>query len=146
MLTIEDATQAHRAELSWRLCPEDAAELDAAGLTLGCIEGVPAQALTMDGRLVCLFGVESMKCDPMAGVPWMLCTDALAEVPRRAMADVSAQVVAVWRGEFARLSNLVHSENRRALRFLRFLGFTVHLQPAGPGGAFYLFTWSSGNV
>lgn len=143
MLTIEPATQQHRAELSWRLCPEDAAELDAAGLTLHCIDGVPAQALTMDGRLVCLFGVNEPERGP--AIPWMLCTTLIAEVPRRAMAMVSLGVVEGWRRQYAELANLVHRSNTRALRFLRFLGFTIHLWPVGPGSAFYLFTWR-GNV
>lgn len=144
MLTIEPATHAHRAELSWRLCPEDAAELDAAGITLNCIDGVPAQALTMDGRLVCLFGVNEPERGP--AIPWMLCTTLIAEVPRRGMAEVSAGVVDGWRRQYAELTNLVHRENRRALRFLRFLGFDVGCKPCGPGGAFYLFTWRAGHV
>ena len=37
-------------------------------------------------------------------------------------------------------------EHRRALRFLRFLGFTINQRPVGPGGAFYLFTWRASNV
>lgn len=144
MLTIEPATQAHRAELSWRLCPEDAAELNAAGLTLACIDGVPAQALTMDGRLVCLFGVNEPEHGP--AIPWMLCTTLISEVPRRAMAMVSMGVVEGWRQQHAELTNLVHREHRRALRFLRFLGFTIHPRPLGPGDAFYLFTWRASNV
>ena len=144
MLTIEPATHAHRAELSWRLCPEDAAQLDAAGLTLHCIDGVPAQALTMDGRLVCLFGVSEPEHGP--AIPWMLCTTLIAEVPRRGMAEVSAGVVDGWRRQYAELANLVHRENRRALRFLRFLGFNVGQRPCGPGGAFYLFTWRASHV
>ena len=95
---------------------------------------------------MCLFGVVTHPQVPSGGIPWMLCTSTLAAVPRRAMARISAQVVAVWRGEFQALSNLVHRHNRKAISFLRWLGFTVHARPIGPGGEFFVFEWERPNV
>jgi hypothetical protein len=144
MLTIREATQTDRADLSWRLCQEDAAELEAAGVGMDCIDGVPAKALTWGEQLVCLFGVTPNADGP--AVPWMLCTSTIAEVPRRSMAEVSAGVVQAWKREHDALANLVHRENARALRFLRWLGFTIDTRPIGPGGAFYLFFWEAPDV
>lgn len=146
MLTIDAATDADRADLAARMTAADRAELVAAGVDPQCLDGVQAQALRWHGRLVCLFGVEPMPSNPAAGVPWMLCTDTLAEVPRRAMAGVSAQVVAIWRGEFSRLINLVHRKHSSAVRFVRWLGFRVDESPVGPGAEFFTFSWERPNV
>lgn len=139
MLTIDTATDADRADLAARMNAADRAELAAAGVGMECLQ-VQARALRWHGRLVCLFGVERLP-EPGAGVPWMLCTDTLAQVPRRAMADVSARVVEAWHCEYCWLVNLVHRQNRRALRFLRWLGFVINETPTGPGGEFFIFTW-----
>ena len=145
MLTIKTATNADRADLAARMAAEDRAELAAAGVGMDCLN-VPAMALHWNGRLVCLFGTMPMPGETGTGIPWMLCTDTLAEVPRRSMARVSGQVVAEWRGQHQRLANLVHRHNEQAVRFLRWLGFTINETPTGPGGAFYLFTWERANV
>lgn len=139
MLTIDNATDADRADLAARMAAADRAELVAAGVGMECLS-VQARALRWHGRLVCLFGVERLP-EPGAGVPWMLCTDTLAEVPRRAMADVSQRVVAAWRGDYRWLVNHVHRHNAQAVRFLRWLGFTIHETPTGPGGEFFTFSW-----
>lgn len=143
MLTIEDFTAADLADLSQRLTTDDRAELEAAGLGVDCLEGVPAKALRWHGRLVCLFGVVPQGA---GGVPWMLCTDTLREVPRRQMTEVSRCVVAEWRARFDRLTNYVHRHHAQALRFVRWLGFTIDETPAGPDGQFYVFTWERPNV
>lgn len=143
MLTISPATAGDLADLAARMTEADRDELSAAGVDTDALEGVPAQALRWHGRLVCLFGVVP---GAGAGVPWMLCTDTLTEVPRRSMALISRRVVAGWRGDYARLMNWVHRRNRTALRFLRFLGFVIDETPAGPGGEFFTFTWERGHV
>lgn len=143
MLTIDRATRSDLADLAARMTAADRAEMHAAGLTAECLDDVPSQALRWHGRLVCLFGVAP---GPGVGVPWMLCTDTLAEVPRRAMAAVSRQVVADWRQRFGRMSNFIHRHHPQALRFVRWLGFVVDETPTGPGGEFYVFSWERPNV
>ena len=144
MLTIDTATEADRAELAARMAQADRDELDAAGVGMECLQ-VQARALRWQGQLVCLFGVERLP-EPGAGVPWMLCTDTLAAVPRRAMADVSRRVVEAWRGDYRWLVNHVHRHNTQAVRFLRWLGFTVYETPIGRNGDFFTFTWERPNV
>lgn len=143
MLWIEDPARPGSAdELAAALHPDDAAELRAAGLALDrALAGVPLAALRRaDGVLVCLFG-----CAPhpqAGGIPWMLCTTALATVGRREMALLSAGVVAGWRDRFQSLTNLVHRRHARAVRFVQWLGFTVDPTPCGPGQEFFAFHWS----
>lgn len=145
MLTIDAASPQDVATLSARITPADAAELNAAGLTVEqCLDGVSAQALRHDGRLICLFGAMEHPSMPGVGIPWMLCTVELHDVPRRAMAEVSARVVQSWRGRFARMVNLIHRHNEQAIRFVNWLGFRVYAEPAGPGGEFFVFEWEKG--
>lgn len=144
MLTIEDFTAADLADLDARMTTDDRAELEAAGLGVDCLEGVPAQALRWRGELVCLFGAVPQPSG--GGVPWMLCTTTLPNVPRRQMAEVSRRVVAEWRQRFSSLTNYVHRHHAQALRFVRWLGFTVDQTPAGPDGSFYVFTWERDHV
>lgn len=144
MLTIDTATDADRADLAARMTEADRAELSAAGVGMECLQ-VQAKALRWREQLVCMFGVERLP-EQGCGVPWMLCTDTLAHVPRRAMADVSRRVVTAWRGDYRWLVNHVHRHNVQALRFLRWLGFTIHETPVGRGGDFFTFTWGNPDV
>jgi hypothetical protein len=143
MLTIEPASPADVEALAARLHADDAAELDAAGVELHkALASVPCRALRWHGDLVALFGLLPPSMVTPCSVPWMLCTTVLNQVPRRSMAAISQQVVAGWKAESTAMANLVHRHNARALRFLRFLGFTVDADPVGPGGQFFYFHWS----
>lgn len=142
MLTIDTAGPGAVAELLATIRAEDAAELAAAGVDGEALADVPLQALRWHGRLVALFGLAGLPSLDGAGVPWMLCTKVLAEVPRRQMAAISRRVVLEWMGQRAYLVNLVHAKNRQAIRFVQWLGFTVDDEPAGPGGQFLTFSWS----
>jgi hypothetical protein len=142
MLTIDTATAADGLDLAERITPADAAELSAAGLTVAeCVDGTPAQALRWHGRLVCLFGVVDHPRTERGGVPWMLCTRTLDEVPRRAMVGISAQVVSGWLQQFDTLCNFIHRHNTGAIRFVEWLGFRVVREPCGPGNQFFVMEW-----
>ena len=142
MLAIDEATASDIADLAQRITDFDAAELRAAGLSVEAAVGaVPAKALRLGGELVCLFGAVTHPAAPGGAIPWMLCTSTLERVPRRAMADVSTRVVDEWRERFDFLSNIVHRRNRRAIRFVQWLGFTVGAVPCGPGQEFFPFEW-----
>lgn len=142
MLTIDPARPEDVADLAARITAADAAELAAAGTTVqDCLASTDAMALRLHGALVCLFGVVGHPVSPRGGVPWMLCTDTLAEVSPIAMAQVSDRVVSTWRERFDYLTNLVHRRNRRAVRFVQWLGFTVGKTPCGPGQEFFAFEW-----
>lgn len=139
MLTIKPLTPEDWDDMRYLINPADQAELLAAGVKVEAMRHIKGNALWMGDRLICLFGVEAI---PGAGVPWMLCTGYLEQVPRAAMARISARVVREWRQSYAKLSNLIHRRNRAALRFVEWLGFSVDRKPQGPGQEFYLFSWS----
>jgi hypothetical protein len=143
MLTIESATPDAVDELAASIHPDDQAELDAAGLDLRDGITVDFQALRWNGRLVALFGLAGHPLQDGAGIPWMLCTTTLAEVPKRAMAEISRHVVDGWKQQRSHLVNLVHRRNARALSFVRWLGFTVDETPTGPRAEFFTFHWSA---
>lgn len=142
MLTIDTAGPEAVAELLATIRAEDAAEMAAAGVDGEALTAVPLQALRWHGRLVALFGLAGLPNVDGAGVPWMLCTKVLAEVPRRQMAAISRRVVLDWMSQRALLVNLVHAKNRQAIRFVQWLGFHVDHTPTGPGGQFFTFSWS----
>ena len=148
MLTIEPAKGTTVAMLSQRLHPADAAELVAAGAPPlpALMVGVDMQELRWRGELVCAFGARDFPGRPGCGIPWMLCTELVDQVPRRAMARVSLQVMASWRARYSALYNMVHTENQRAVRFVQWLGFEVSSQPCGPGDAFRIFEWRRTHV
>jgi hypothetical protein len=141
MMQITPSTAADLDELAADLHPDDRAEIEAAQWAdvRDTMVGIQSRALRFDGRLVCLFGVNTMA--RRAGIPWMLCTTALDGVPRRAMAEVCRRVADEFKADHDDLLNLVHRHNSRALRFVRWLGFEVNTTPTGPGGEFYLFQW-----
>lgn len=149
MLTIDRSPSGPvaLAELAAHLHPDDAAELRAAGVDLStALAGAPLQALRWDGVLVALFGCVEHPSAQGVGIPWLLCTVELDRVPRRAMAEISARVVSEWRASYRQLCNMVHRHNTRAVRFVRWLGFTVDLAPCGPGGEFFVFQWRRADV
>lgn len=87
---------------------------------------ISPQAYTgwIDGERVCMFGVSSISILTSLGAPWMVGTDA---IDRHAFAFIKGSR-ATTRPLFAqweRLYNLVDARNTRAIRWLRFLGFTI---------------------
>lgn len=143
MLTIEQAGPEAVDELAADLHPDDSAELAAAGVDLRTGISPECQALRWRGQLVALFGLVAHPLRQDAGIPWMLCTNVLAQVPKRAMAAISRRVVADWQQQRAHLVNMVHRRNARALGFVRWLGFTVDETPTGPKSEFFIFHWSA---
>ena len=142
MLSIEPGGPGAMAELAADICAADRAELRAAGLrAVEDMADVECQALRLDGRLVCLFGLAGHPKHEDFGIPWMLCTNALPLVPHRWLALSSRAVLSDWRARRAVLIKMVHRHNRRAVRFIEWLGFEVDRTPTGPSGEFWVFQW-----
>ena len=90
-----------------------------------------------DGRLVCMWGV----CPgPGYGVPWMLGTDEVVTYQKHFLRRNRSFVLRMHQ-EFDRLYNWVDARNVVAIRWLRWLGFTI--EPAVSHGPldlpFHLF-------
>ena len=149
MLTIEPPRAGDIDELEAKLCREDRDELQAAGhaTVRDGIGAVSMLSLRWRGQLLALLGCAPLYVDDNDfGVPWMLSTEAIEVAPRVAVARACRSLVDGWRAEYRRLQNLVHSSNHRAVALVVWLGFTVHREPAGPGGAFWKFEWEASDV
>lgn len=136
---IVEATAEHAAALASTMRQEDRTEVwAAAGHT-------PAQALQnalaasaeawtglADGKVLCMFGVAKLSILGDMASPWMLSSE---ELPRhaRAFLRVSRVVVARWRERYPHLVNFTDSRYKTAVRWLSWLGFTIHpAEPFGP--------------
>lgn len=94
---------------------------------------------------VAMFGVAPW--EEGVGTPWMLATPRLMGAHRREFIVKSRLVVGQMQAEFTSLENHVDARNLASIRWLRWLGFTIH--PAAPRGPFRLpfhrFTWTKEN-
>lgn len=122
--TLED----HSAILSMNLCAADVAELRAAtGLT-------PREALAasldlceepwvvlLGGRIVAVYGVSH---GGTFGVPWFLSTGEVSAFSKTFLKG-SREVILRFHEKYDVLSNTVDSRHEVAIRWLKWLGFTI---------------------
>lgn len=120
--------------------PEDTAELWASSLlspaevaALGIARGEAWVGL-VDGEPVCVFGVAQASILSAEGMPWMVGTMRLPFLKRSFVAG-SREVVAEMHRRFPVLRNFVDARNSHAIRWLKWLGFTImEAEPHGPFG------------
>lgn len=80
----------------------------------------------IDGELACIFG-----CAPLNGLlglqaaPWMLGTDLLDRHPCTLMRHCR-QYIEAMQARYPCLMNFVDARNKRSVRWLRRMGFTIH--------------------
>lgn len=147
MLTITDLTDAAIAELSEQMHDNDLAELRASDSdtnVAGMLQearaaGAMAVAAYWNDRLFCAYGLTPNPIDG-TGVPWMLSTHYLDDVPPVIVTRMGEAAVAEMRRHAGELRNWIHAEHPTAITFVRWLGFTVGDEPVGPGGKFREFT------
>jgi hypothetical protein len=94
-----------------------------------------------DGEPAVIWGVARRSKLGRVGVPWLLGTDAMDNAPLK-IARQSRAYVERFASVFPRMENHVLAENRRAVVWLRWLGFDMEeAKPFGPFGApFIRFT------
>jgi len=119
----------------------DIAELWAAGRM------TPEQALDMgdrfsnalvavvDGEPICAFGVTPISAATGLGAPWLVGTTRLDRYATMFIRRCRPSLQAVL-GDWLNLVNYVDARNARAIRWLSWLGFTIH--PTIPYGPFNL--------
>lgn len=141
-LKIIEARPEHAVEVAARLRAEDAAEVWAIGrfTPLAAVEqsldrSMRAWAWIEDGQPVALFGVGVESLIGGVGRPWLLTTAGVAQ-HRIRLARLSLNALVRIREVRPRLENWVDARYTVCLRYLRWLGFTVH--PAEPMGVFGL--------
>ncbi len=88
----------------------------------------------IDGEPAAVFGVGPASLASGVGVPWLLGAEILDRHPL-ALMEVSRDWLARVLTIYPHLENHVDARNRRALRWLDWLGFTIHApEPHGPFG------------
>lgn len=80
----------------------------------------------IDGNPEAVFGVAKMS--NTVGIPWMLGTDALAKAARHWLPLVMP-MVEQWHQRYQVLTNLVHRENFKSIRWLQHMGFVFLDRP-----------------
>ena len=97
-----------------------------------------------DGEVLNMFGVAQATLLSSRGVPWMLATQRL-ERHARPFLRHSRRAVADMKAGSRELQNFVDARNRKAVLWLRWLGFILHApQPFGPDQMpVHKFTWQA---
>lgn len=129
---IRPITREVLQDLLPRLRPVDRLELDCMtiGDPLDELERMADRARRscaayMGGDLVGIFGVSAQSALSDVGCPWALITRAVDLPATRRALVAHSHVGLEWMGQdFRRLWNVVAEENRTAVRWLRWLGFT----------------------
>lgn len=109
----------------------------------GLIFSSECWTITWNGKPVALFGVRPLNDDPTlkVGVPWMVGTNEVTK-HQRAVISLAPRYIARMLRAYPRLTNRVHAENTRAIRWLRHVGFQlepVHRHPV-TGAPFHWFS------
>lgn len=95
-------------------------------------------AVVEDGVVLCVFGLGSHPQGDGWGIPWLLASEEFYEVGFR-FARECRGVIAKMHQKFPRLINMVYAKNSKAIRWLKWCGFTFHNQiQAGPYNAYFL--------
>lgn len=88
-----------------------------------------------DFDALALFGVAPVPGHPLLGVPWMVGARGLEDAPKTLVRHSRIWLSRISEG-YRRLANWVDARNESSIRWLRWLGFTVH--PPLPWGRFDL--------
>lgn len=143
-ITYRPATPEDAAELAPKLRQSDIAEMaltwvgsPEARLTESVRASVESWALLIDGQTEALFGLVRY---PMANVPWMRCSAAVAGHTRELLSHARAWLDSV-RAVDVPLANTVASNNAEAMTMLEHLGFVIGdvVPDQGPPGSFRFF-------
>lgn len=144
MTIIRNATLEDAVSLSKSLCKADAAELYAAGhddceaiLKESVQNSIEVLAVVDEEGVAALFGFSKQG---FLGVPWMLCSERTRRKHRRLMLLLPRHYLPQWGQKCSFMGNLVHVENTKSIRWLQFLGFTIHPPVEVRRGLFHPFT------
>lgn len=129
--------EADRAELwtGWRQQPREA-------LAHGLQHSSHAWTALVNFEPVCMYGVVPQSLLGGAGVIWLIGAESLPQVQLGFLRRCRPQLQRM-RSVYAHLYNHVAADNVFAVRWLKWMGFTVHQpKPFGPdGAAFSYFEW-----
>ena len=100
-----------------------------------------------NGRVMCIWGVGKITYLSKEGIPWML-TSNLVNSQYREFLRQGPKLLDEIKKEAVILINMVDARNRRSIKWLKWLGFTIHdAVPYGPEGLpFHPFIMENYNV
>lgn len=151
-VSILPATWQDALELEVR--PEDVQEFYASSgqtpeqvLHNGFARSPEVMAGRVDGALVCIFGVCPLGLFSGKWAPWLVASPAMYE-HKREFIQYCKPVLDAMLARYNPLQNWVDARNTAAIRWLRWLGFTIHdPEPFGYQGLpFHKFTMEKNNV
>ena len=147
---IVSTEQWHIDELSETISPLDRQEVWA----LGHLS--PKQALEQSveaterpltgmigGRVICICGLSKPSLLSDYGMPWLLGSSLVQKNSKHFLRQTKF-MINQWKKETSIMMNFVDGRHKVAIRWLKFLGFTIHpAVPLGPDDVlFHLFTWT----
>lgn len=98
----------------------------------------------IDGEPVLAFGVVRQSILAVTGIPWLVATNRIYEIPLRVVRE-SIKYVKEFMRDFDRLENYVHSENALSRNWLKWLGFTIEAaEPIGAKKELFNRFWKKG--
>lgn len=134
MTVAENMRAPDRAELFAATGIRDAAALLTQSMALSASSRPASRVGKAGGEVVCIFGVAPGNLVCGVGVPWMVGTEQLAAHAAHFL-RACGPVVAEMGAEYAVLRNHVDARNHLAIRWLKWLGFTLDdPAPHGPFG------------
>lgn len=144
--SMEKTTRAHISAVLNDIRQADVDELWAAAMTTPEKEMIrhidSATTGLVDGVPVCVFGVTHTNDISGVAIPWLITTNRLEKHARLFLAHCRGVVMGMRSG-CRLLVNYVDARNTRAIKWLRWLGFTLDAEPIAfgvQGFPFYRFT------
>lgn len=141
-------TQSDIDELALSMRPFDVLECDlVAGLAprealMDAVERTDdALAMLIDGKVLSIFGCSEASFLGGEGHPWMLSATGI-ERHGRVVLTLAPRFFAEMQAGREHLSNIVHADNRSAIRFLRWCGFEFGETVTVKGEPFIRFSWT----
>lgn len=105
-----------------------------AALHLGFSEKNVTYTGFLNGEVVVIAGIAPKSGDATVGIPWMVTTEKLADAGLTFLRQVKP-IFEKMAQDYDRLVNYVDAENTEAIRWIKWLGFTIlDVEPFGVGG------------
>jgi hypothetical protein len=140
---LVEADHSHVPFLAEHLRQADIKECAAFGrdpfsaLTSGLQSSLWALTALVDDEPHAMMGVSPLNMMEGVGVPWMLGTDRIYDHARDMIRNAPIILSEMMR-TFSRLENLVSTDNARAIRFLKRVGFEFRLDVSNVGGVSFV--------
>lgn len=146
MIELLPASPAHVGRIATRMREIDRREAGAYGrspkeaLRLSLRASAICLTATLNGRPEAMFGVTPINAIEGRGLAWFLSTEAVFGCARELL-RMGPAVIGVLHGRFARLENMVSTENVAAIRLLERWGFELGSETMMVGGVEFRPFW-----